>query len=307
MIDSMTGFGRAERSDEHGTVLVEVRSVNGRFLKVQMRVPDLLLSREAEIERQVKARLGRGSVTVTMHVKATEETSPWSINAEVLSAYVKALTKVRDKREMPKTEVLRLELVAALPGVVEAASAVALSERLWPLASGALDEALTAVLRMRRVEGEALAAVFAGHLAEVERSVDAMAAGAPAVVANFRTRIQARVQELLAGSGVSVTDADLIREVAIYAERCDITEELNRLKSHVEQFRALLGPEAGGAAPQAVQASKDLGRTLEFIIQEMLREANTVASKANDVPLSREVVTLKSEIDRMKEQIQNVA
>jgi uncharacterized protein (TIGR00255 family) len=306
MIESMTGFGRCERTDEHGTVLVEVRSVNGRFLKVQTRLPDLLLGREAEVERLVKARLNRGSVSVAMHLKTTESASPWQINTDVLAAYVKALIKVRDKERMPKTETMRLELVAALPGVVEPAAAMNLAGRLWPLAAAALDEALTDLLRMRRAEGEALAAVLAAHVDEIERSVGRLVALAPGVVAGYRARLQARVQDLLAQTGVSVSEADLIREVAVFAERSDIAEELNRLKSHVDQFRTVLAG-AGGACEGAPGASpKDSGRTLEFITQEMQREANTVSAKANDAALAREVVALKGEIDRLKEQIQNV-
>lgn len=299
MLESMTGFGRSEQTSEAGTVLVEVRSVNGRYLKVQLRLPDLLASYEGEVERLVRSRVGRGTVSVTMHAKAGEEAVAWRLNPAVVKAYAEALEALRAEIG-PDSPPLRLEALALLPGAVEEAAALDVGAALWPLAAGALQEALDQLLAMRRTEGQALTQALLAHAAQIDRMVAAIAARAPDVLTGYRDRIAARVQELLADLGVTVTEADLARELALFAERSDIAEELNRLKSHVDQFRSLAGAESTGADDRTP------GRTLEFLIQEMLREANTIGSKANDVAIGREVVALKSEIDRMKEQIQNM-
>jgi len=148
---------------------------------------------------------------------------------------------------------------------------------------------------MRRVEGRALAQVLLKHAARVEDLLASVAERAPGVVSNWRDRLRTRVEELLADTGVSINEADLAREVALFAERADIAEELNRLRSHLEQFRSTLDGEGA------------IGRTLEFLIQEMQREANTIAAKANDAEIAHQVVLIKGEVERMKEQVQNVA
>jgi len=158
-----------------------------------------------------------------------------------------------------------------------------------------------ALVAMRRTEGEALTQALLGHVDEIARVVESVAERAPDVVAEYRDRLVARVQDLVSQAGLTVTEADLVREVAVFAERSDIAEEINRLRSHVEQFRAM------AAADQPGNADKPPGRTLDFLIQEMQREANTIAAKANDLSIAHQVVGLKGEIDRMKEQIQNIA
>jgi len=293
MVESMTGFGRSERSDEHGTVLVEVRSVNGRYLKVMLRVPEVLQSREPEIENLVRSRVSRGTLTVVIHLKAIGLSAAWQVNEEVVQAYVEALEVLRER--LSNRSQLRLDAVAALPGAVEPVAQTDPGETIWPLTVGAVEEALEALVQMRRVEGRALAEVLLAHARQVEALTAAVAERAPGVVSDWRDRLRARVEELLAGAGVSVSGADLAREVAFFAERADITEELNRLRSHLDQFRGALAGEAS------------VGRTLEFLIQEMLREANTIAAKANDAEIAHQVVLVKSELDRMKEQVQNVA
>jgi len=302
MLESMTGFGRGERTDEQATVLVEVRSVNGRYLKVQLRVPEELASREGEIERCVRSRVRRGTVAVTIHLKAIASAAAWQVNTEVVRAYAAALDGLR--REMGETAPIRLEALAALPGAIEAAAPTDRGEAVWALTAGTLDEALDRLLAMRRTEGEALARALLENANEVARAVAAVADRAPGVVEHWRDRFRGRVQDLVADAGVTISEADVAREVAFFAERCDIAEELNRLRSHLEQFRATVD---GAGKANGAGASSSAGRTLEFITQEMLREANTIAAKANDAEIAHEVVRIKGELDRMKEQVQNVA
>ena len=266
MIRSMTGYGAAERVTETVRVAVEIRAVNNKFLKVTVRRPDGLGSAEAAIERQVRDRISRGTVTVNL----AAETGGGG--GEVPLEALLGLPGVFGSDEVRLTE------IENLGAEVEAAVAAAI-ERLDA---------------MRETEGRATAADMASTLGDIERGVAAIEPRAPEVVEAYRDRLRERVSALLDGMEVPADDALLVREVAFFAERSDINEELSRLKSHVGQFRALLGE------------TEPVGRKLEFLTQEMVREVNTLGAKSSDLNISRQVVEMKAKVDRLREQTQNI-
>jgi uncharacterized protein (TIGR00255 family) len=292
MIRSMTGFGSATTELEGARCSVEIRSVNNRFFKSSMRLPGDLESLEADIEAILVRRLTRGSVTLTLRWSESSGRVVASINVAALEAYARQLRAA----DLPGvTAELRLADQLALPGVVldDRAEAVAATAR--PVVLQAVEDACTALLAMRAREGDALRELLTGFGDRIAVLLEDVRRRAPEVVAGYQDRLRQRLAAGLKELGVSVGEAEVIREVAIFAERSDIAEEVARLAGHLEQFRSVIEP----ANPQPA------GRTLDFLAQEMLREANTIASKSGDVEISRRVVEIKTAIDRIKEQAQN--
>jgi uncharacterized protein (TIGR00255 family) len=183
-----------------------------------------------------------------------------------------------------------------LPGVIEPPDQSILFEKAKPILTDLVDKACEKLKSMRASEGEALCEDLRGHLATIAQQVDSVAERAPSVVDEYHQRLKVRVDELMAKAKLQLHEGDLAKEVAVYAERCDISEEIQRLRSHLEHFEEILISDDGEPA----------GRTLDFITQELLREANTIGSKSNDATISRHVVQIKGLIDRVKEQVQNV-
>jgi len=294
MIRSMTGYGAAERVTETVRVAVEIRAVNNKFLKVTVRRPDGLGSAEAAIERQVRDRISRGTVTVNLTVEPRGAAARAPINTEVLAAYRRDLERLAAETGGGGGEV-PLEALLALPGVI-GSDEVRLTEieNLGAEVEAAVAEALRRLDAMRETEGRATAQDMETTLGDLERGVAAIEPRASEVVEAYRDRLQERVSALLDGMEVPADDAMLVREVAFFAERSDVNEELSRLKSHVSQFRALF-EEAG-----------PVGRKLEFLTQEMVREVNTLGSKSSDLDISRQVVDMKAKVDRLREQTQNI-
>lgn len=292
MIYSMTGFGEARAEDERRSYHLEIRTVNNRYLKTAIHVPEEYGTFETELERALRERLARGSVTLRLHVRERDPAAAVPIDAEVLGAYVAQLRQVAG--DDPRATI-DLATLLALPGVAQPAE-WSPEERAarWTVLAGLVAAALERVVAMRAVEGAALAADLRAHCERIRASLAVVAERVPAVVREYRDRLAARVQELIADSNVRLAAEDLLKEVSIYAERSDISEELSRLSAHLDQFTELL--DGGGAA----------GRKLEFVAQEMLREANTIGSKTGDAVIARELVEVKSAVDRIKEQVQNV-
>ena len=292
MIRSMTGYGAAERVTETVRVAVEIRAVNNKFLKVTVRRPEGLGSAEAAIERQVRDRISRGTVTVNLTVEPRGAAARAPINTEVLAAYRRDLERLASETGGGEVS---LEALLALPGVV-GSDEVRLTEieTLGAEVEAAVAEALRRLDAMRETEGRATAQDMETTLGDLERGVAAIEPRASEVVEAYRDRLQERVSALLDGMEVPADDAMLVREVAFFAERSDVNEELSRLKSHVSQFRALF-EEAG-----------PVGRKLEFLTQEMVREVNTLGSKSSDLDISRQVVDMKAKVDRLREQTQNI-
>ncbi len=292
MILSMTGFGYAEVAEEGRHYALEIRSLNNRYFKASIKLPDFLQSFEGEIEKLLRSRLNRGSVYYALSVRSTAAETPLKINLPLLQAYVNQLDDLKTKTQ---DVVIDLSGLLELPGVCDLyESAPGPREQFWALLERLSSEAVDRLIDMRQKEGHALAADLLKHTTRISELSHSIAQRAPLVVEEYQGRLRIRVQQLLADVQQDVHRDDLLREVALFAERCDISEELARLESHVSQFE------------QLCREGDHVGRQLEFIAQEMLREANTVGSKASDATIARSVIELKTLIDRLKEQVQNV-
>jgi len=296
MIRSMTGFGDASAGADGVSYTLELRSLNNKFLKLGCRLPEELAGLEAEIEQHLRKRVSRGSFGLNLKVRVDDDRAASRINEEALMAYVGHLEVVREKVHDQAMHIDLTQLLA-MPGVMQPArdSEQALAAAR-PIVAKLLDAALDKLTAMRETEGAALAEDLSGLLDTIIEKVETIAERSPVVVGEYHDKLRARVDELMAKAQLKLNETDLTREVAVFADRADIAEEITRLRGHVAQFREVLASDEDAPA----------GRTLDFLSQEMLREANTIGSKCNDAQISRGVVELKSTIDRIKEQVQNV-
>jgi uncharacterized protein (TIGR00255 family) len=290
---SMTGFGDARHERDNHSLAAEVRTINNRHFKLNLRSTEGYGALDSRVETVVREYVRRGTVNVNIRIRHMSAAEDYRVNLEVLGNYVDQLQKLAAQRHF--NEELRLESLAGLPGVIEQLSVEAHdAEEIWPLLEPTLRAALDAMTEMRLAEGEALAADLASQCASVEAPLKNIAGRSPQVVEGYRQRLQDRVGEALAKFNVSIEPIDLVREICVFADRSDISEEIVRLRSHLAQFT------------QALQSAESAGRKLEFICQEMGRETNTIGSKANDAEISHEVVAIKTALERIREQIQNV-
>lgn len=293
MLRSMTGFGEARRQIHGVDYAVELRSVNGRYFKASIRLPELWSRLEADLDALLRTRLHRGSIQFTLRMKSNTADSAYTVNTAALERYMEQLEVVRPEGLDIKLS-LDLANLLQLPGTCSPPEQDALQEKSHDALMTMVNEAIERMLEMRAAEGKNLSADLLGQCGVVERHVVAIAQRAPLVIQDYHRRLAKRVEELVATAQIKLSEQDLAREVAVFAERADISEELNRLAGHLQQFRA------------AVDREDQPGRKLDFIAQEMLREANTIGSKANDTEIARAVVEIKTAIDRIKEQVQNV-
>jgi uncharacterized protein (TIGR00255 family) len=294
MIRSMTGFGVASADVDGARYAVEVRALNSKYFKALVRLPEELQDLEGELEPLLASRLNRGSVVLTARFSDVSAGAAAQVNANALREYLQQLRSAAAGDESGLN--VDLGALLSLPGVVVSDTGEALLDRARPVLLRLVDEACGRVLAMRSREGEALHDQLHKHRREIADRLAVIARRAPEVVAQYRQRLKERIDALLAEFSTGLRDEDLIREVAVYAERSDITEEVARLQGHLEQFADIIDTDD----------EEPSGRTLDFLSQEMLREANTIASKCLDVEISREIVEIKGDIDRIKEQVQNV-
>jgi uncharacterized protein (TIGR00255 family) len=289
----MTGFGDFRGQDDRLCVAIEVRSVNNRYFKIIVKSPERFQPLEGEIERVVRESITRGTVNVMLRVDGIAATLGYKLDAAILKSYWQELNGISSAlgQEAPRD----LGGLLALPGVVVEGDSTRTDPReAWPLIESTLREALKKLREFRAAEGASMALDLQTNLKVVSTQLDEIALKAPEIVREFRDKLHERVRELLTGSESTVQPADLIREVSIFADRCDIGEEILRLRSHIEQFQAFV------LEPQSQ------GRKLEFLTQEMVREANTIGSKANNVQVAHAVVEIKSAIERIREVVQNL-
>ena len=288
----MTGFGSASSEDGGGWALrVEVRSVNHRHLLVKARLPADFAHLEADVERLVRKELERGAVTVHLHATRLAAAAPATIDEALALRYRRELERIAAATGLEG--VTRLETLIALPGVVRVADPEGGAEGQGRRVLALLAQALEGLRGMRRAEGEALAADLAKHAVAIEKLVARIGKRMPGVVRDHQAALRRRVAELLQdGPALAVTD--LAREIALLADRLDVSEELARLGSHLAQLESLL--ERGGTA----------GRKLDFLVQEVFREINTIGAKCNDARVAHWVVDAKAHAERLREQVQNV-
>ncbi len=294
MIYSMTGFGRASREASGVAFEVEARSVNHRHLDLRIRLPRMLADRENSLKQKVQGRLARGKVEIVVNLSANAATAKLVIDESIAGQYVEAARTLSSRHAL--TGALDVASLLALPGVTRVIESEVDAELLWAAVEEAVEEAVRGLIAMRAAEGEALRLELEGRLATVLRLADAFEARSGEVVLAARQRLQKRAEQIRREVGLT-DDARLHQEIVIAADRLDITEELVRLRSHVAQFEETL--RAGGA-------DNPVGRRLDFLLQELGREANTVGSKASDAALAQDVVGLKTELERIREQVQNI-
>lgn len=289
---SMTGHGQARSHDAQDAVEVEVRSVNHRYLKVHSHLPEAYAYREGEIEEMVRENLKRGAVDVDVRVTSVPDENAEPFDVELVKVYHKKLKAVGKKIGIGSK--VPLEALLTLPGVIRRDSGKNGSERVWPKVAKVVKEALKDLEAARKREGDRLKKPLTAILKEMARLLEEVRSLAPGVVEQYRDRLKERVARLLSGNDPPIPAPDLGREVALFADRCDISEEIARQESHLKEFEDLMSK------------GDDPGRRLDFISQEMLREANTMGSKANDARLTSRIVSMKAEIEKLKEQIQNI-
>lgn len=292
MIKSMTAFGRAEREDEGRTYVVEIRTLNRRYLEVLVRLPRQWFPLEDRIKKLVGGKIARGRVDVSVRVK----NSPEAISEiEVNIPFARAcLTALRDlNRALELEESIGLKMLLDMEGVVTATEPEVDLDRSWAILSLCIGEALEGADAMRVSEGETIYDDFQKRLHAVEDSLSLIKNLAPSVLSQYQSRLNERITALTEGK-VELDPNRLAQEVAFLVDKSDITEELVRAESHVKQFRGM------------IESESPAGRSLDFLLQELNREVNTIGSKGGDAELSQIVVSLKSELEKIREQVQNV-
>lgn len=289
----MTGFGESHQQADGLAVLIEVRTINNRYFKFSMRSGEGYTALESQVEAVVREKIKRGTVQVNLQVQRASSPDDFSINSAVLDSYRQQLLGLQSrwgtKGEVP------IESLLILPGVVnEKLSDPSVAEADWPVIERTLLAALEQLTKMRRDEGQAMAADLAANCGAIAAELKQIAARAPLVVDAFRTRLADRIRTALSEHELTLNPADLVREISIYAERSDISEEVVRLESHLAQYLEIMA------------SQESAGRKLEFLTQEMLREINTIGSKSSDIEIARHVIEIKATIERLREMIQNV-
>jgi uncharacterized protein (TIGR00255 family) len=292
MIRSMTGFGSADGVVGGGRVSVEIRSVNHRFFSPSIKLPGVLARWEGDVRDALRRRVARGHVTLSARFERDTESLPAPIDEARFAAYVTQLRALQERYALVDT--LDVGTVLRLPDVFSGAS----REELPPEAGSELvqivDQAAEALLTMRGEEGTRLVTFLEERLAVIEGALDRIAVRAPERVTEQRDRLRAAVLDL--SGGVAVDESRLAQEIALLADRLDVAEELSRFRAHIVAFRGAL------AAPQPDGVGKRLG----FLLQEMLREANTTGSKGNDAAIVADVLQVKEELERIREQVENL-
>lgn len=294
MIKSMTGFGQGSFESESGRITVDIKTVNNRFLDIHLKMPTEMAALENGLRKRVQSVLKRGRADILVTLVQTAEIA-FEINMPLVKGYIHALQHIQKELALENSTIDLNVLLAKLPGAIQASTDLTNVDERWAAGlMSALDQALNALVVMRSNEGEELAN-------ELHRRLDIIANNLPPIIANtsqlaplYQERLQKRMQEMLRTTGATIDEARLAQEVAYLAERSDIAEEIARLKSHIIQFRELLN------------AGEEAGKKFDFLLQEMNREANTILSKSGELSIAKLALEIKSEIEKLREQVQNV-
>lgn len=293
MIRSMTGYGRAEAALAGRKLAIEMKSVNHRFLEVSLRLPGNLLPLESEIRRRIGEQFSRGRIEAAFRTDSDgsgELNGRLVLNLPLVRNYHALLSQLKD--ELQLGDPISLGMIAGLRDAFVSTETTQDPEGLWEGLAPILDEAIGMLVGMREKEGESLHRDLTARLSLIAGFLERIAERAPQVVMDYQKRLVEKVRELT--GGMTIDEGRLLQEVAIMADRSDITEEIVRFRSHIDQFTGLL-------------SGKDAaGRKIDFLIQEMGREINTIGSKSGDAEISRNVIEIKSELAKLREQVQNI-
>jgi uncharacterized protein (TIGR00255 family) len=290
---SMTGYGRGDCSKDGFKVTVELSSVNRKQTEISVNLPREMEMLEAPIRDLINRHVARGRLTVrvTLHAGAGQSSARMHLNVPLAKAYARELNRLAKQLRLPGP--VTLDQLARAPGVLQTDAELAVEEDFWPAVEKALKQALDQLVRMRAREGAHLAQDLEQRMALMRKAAAQVQRQAPLVAKRYRQQLIERIE----GAGLEAPGTDderLLKEIVYFADRSDISEELTRLQSHFQQFN------------DCRRAKEPVGRMLDFLAQEMNREINTIGSKANDSLIAREVVTLKAELEKFREQAQNV-
>lgn len=288
----MTGYGRGSAEGKNFSVSVDLKTVNNRFLDVHLRLGGELAPLEQGIKRQISSRLSRGRVDVNINLERTSQTA-YELNRPLIAGYVNALREMQT--EFGIVGELDINLLARLPGALQP-SRDGLPDDVAVGLEKALSNALDELQRMRSQEGEALRQEMSERIDKIDSLVPLIENAAAGLVDAYRARLQKRISELLARNGqlVEIDHGRLAQEVAYLSDRSDVSEEMVRLRSHLIQFR------------EALNSSTETGKMLDFLLQELNREANTTLSKSTDLSMKESALAIKAEVEKLREQVQNV-
>lgn len=284
----MTGHGQAVATNEQAQVTVEIRTVNNRFLKLNV-YSDLNAAFQSKLESQIKSSVNRGSVSVRVNAHLQKADQDYALNKAAINAYWLQLSEIAGGSQS-----VGIESVLQLPGVVEDGGRKDISELIWPLVESAATDALEHLSQMRAQEGDAMMKDMLENCQKIDRELNSIRELAPGMVEGYIKKMTDRINGMLEKFDVSITASDIVKEVGVFAERCDISEEVVRLDNHIEQFNKVAG------------LAESNGKKLEFLVQEMLRETNTIGSKSNVAEIANRVVEIKTAIERIREMVQNV-
>jgi len=289
----MTGYGRGEQVQHGCKIVAEVTSVNRKQSEVAVYLPAEIEILEPQVRTEINRRVARGKVTakITLHTGDASSAAGLQINVPLARAYARELRKL--SAELKLTGELTLEALIRAPGVFQSAAALDDSETLWPAVAKAIGAAMNGLIGMREREGAHLALDLRKRIGKMKTSVTAIQKQAPKMVRNYQEQLRQRIKS--AGLDLpAATDERLLKEVVYFADRSDVSEEVTRLQSHFKQF------------DDCDKSAEPVGRTLDFLAQELNREINTIGSKSSDSLISREVIHLKAELEKFREQVQNV-
>ena len=291
MVKSMTGYGRARQTLHGRDITVEVRSVNNRYLDCTVKVPRTYIFAEDAVKSRVQKAVSRGKVDVFITIDATAaDETVVAVNEPLARGYYEALTKIRDMFSLEGE--LTAAVLAKFPDVLTVTKAEEDLESVAGDICAVLDEALEAYNAMRAVEGVKLCEDIAGRVTTIETVVGKVEERSPQTVAAYREKLTARMQEAL--QSTTIDESRILTEAAIFADKIAVDEETVRLRSHIAQLRTML------------KSDQPVGRKLDFLIQEVNRECNTIGSKCNDLTIAQDVVNMKAEVEKIREQVQNI-
>ena len=293
MVKSMTGFGRGEFNDRKRNIVVEIKSVNHRYCEIQVRMPRRYSFAEDAIKNTIKKYVNRGKFDVSMTVEYIAESDiRVDLNRPLVQQYIDNMNVLRD--EYGVNGDITLELISGMPEVLKQVSDVENEDEIRENIIKATEAAAANLVKMREVEGEKLAKDLVERADIIKAMVDDISVKAAALPGIYKEKLKARIDDLLDGVA-EITEERLAQEVALFADKADITEEITRLRSHMDQMKSIISESTGAD-----------GKKLDFLVQEMNREANTIGSKANDLGITEIMLKIKSEVEKIREQVQNI-